>query len=94
MMGLKEQILSFLFSFIYGIIVFICYRLSYKYLYYSKKIYCFLNSFLFVLDLTIIYFKIFYIINGGIINIYFILITLLVSIFLNIKFTKKMSKKI
>ena len=45
-MTLKEQILSFLFSFLAGIIIQITYKFSYKYIYNVKKIYTFLNSLL------------------------------------------------
>lgn len=92
-MILKIQIISFIFSIFYGFFVHITYNISYKYLYGSKKIFNFLNSFLYTLDIVLIYFKIFYIINNGIINIYFILLTITTFLILNyIKFTKKMSK--
>ena len=39
MMSLSEQVLSFLFAFLYGYISFLSYRLSYKYLYCLNKIY-------------------------------------------------------
>ena len=82
-MTLKEQILSFIFSFLAGIIIQLIYKFSYKY--------TFLNSLLLFTNITLIYFKIFYYINGGIINIYFLLITVLTFLYLNNKkFTKKM----
>ena len=74
MIGLKEQILSFLFSIIYGILVAFIYRKIYKYLYYSKSILCFFNSFLYCFIIILLFFKMMYIINNGVINIYFILI--------------------
>ncbi len=80
-MNLSEQLLSFLFSFLYGFVVIIAYKISYKYIYNTKKVYKFLNSLLLMIDLTLIYFKIFYIINGGIISIYFILITIITFLF-------------
>lgn len=92
MIDLNEQILSFLFSLLYGVVCSMMYLLSYKFLYYSKKIYCFFNSFLFCNLLVIIYFKILYLINDGVYNIYFI-ITVIVSFLISCKiFTKKMSK--
>ena len=75
MMSLSEQVLSFLFAFLYGYISFLLYRLSYKHLYSLNKIYSFFNTFLFTIILTLIYFKIYTIINDGVINLYFILIT-------------------
>ena len=92
MIDLTEQFLSFIFSFLYGVISFIFYKYSYKYLYFSKNIYCIFNSFLFCFLLTIIYYKMLYFINDGVINIYFIL-TGIISFILSSKiFTKKMSK--
>lgn len=93
MMNLTEQVLSFAFSFIYGYILGITFYKIVKYLYSNKKIYKTLNSLLFCIDATLIYFCIFRLINNGIINYYFIIITLLTSIFVyKRKFTKKMSK--
>ena len=90
-MTLKIQIISFIFSFIYGIFVYKIYLLIYKYLYNVKPIYCFLNNLLFMLIITLIYFEIFYYINNANINLYFIIITTLVFIYLiNNKFTKKL----
>ena len=85
-MELDEQLLSFFFSFLYGFVVIIAYKLSYKY------IYKFLNSLLLMVDLSLIYFKIFYIINGGIINIYFILITIITFIYFKDKLIKIRNK--
>lgn len=89
-MTLTEQILSFLFSFLYGIITFFIFKIIKKYIYNVKKIYNFLNSLLFFTNITLIYFKIFYYINGGIIKLYFILITTITFLYLNKKFTKNM----
>lgn len=86
MISLKEQIISFVFSFMYGVIVYYLYKKSYKYLYFSKKIYCILNTLLFLLNITLLYFIVFYYINGGYINIYFLLITIFVFIFINKKY--------
>ncbi len=82
-MSLTEQIISILFSFLYGILIYLAYKISYKYLYTNKKIYSFLNSLLFVVDSSLIYFIIMYKINGGIINILFILITMITFLSLN-----------
>lgn len=90
-MPLKEQIISFIFSAFYGIIMSVVYNKCYKYLYLVKKIYCFFNNLLFYLDCTLIYFIVFNKINNGIINIYFILITTSLFILCNCYFTKKMS---
>lgn len=90
-MSLKEQIISFIFSIIYGIIMSVVYNKCYKYLYLVKKIYCFFNNLLFYLDSSLIYFIVFRKINNGIINIYFIFITAFLYILTNSYFTNKMS---
>lgn len=82
-MSLTEQAVSILFSFLYGILIYFAYKISYKYLYANKKIYSFFNSLLFVVDSTLVYFIIMYKINEGIINILFILITLITFLLLN-----------
>lgn len=82
-MSLTEQIISLLFSILYGFIVFKLYKLFYKYLYTNKKIYSFFNSFLFMIDNTLIYFIIMYKINDGTIKIVFILITIFSFIIFN-----------
>ena len=59
----------------------------------NKKIYRALNSLLFCIDATLIYFCVFRLINNGIVNYYVIIITLISSIFVyKRKFTQKMSK--
>lgn len=93
MMSLIEQVLSFAFSFLYGHILGIIFYKMVKYLYINKKIYRALNSLLFCIDATLIYFCVFRLINNGIINYYFIFITLISSIIVyKRKFTQKMSK--
>ena len=90
-MELNIQIISFLFSFIYGIISSIIYLKIKKYTLSNNKKVEFMNNFFFVLIITLIYFKIFIYINEGIINIYFLLITVLTFVYINyINFTKKM----
>lgn len=91
MINLYEQILSFIFSFFYGLIISFIYIRFYKYFYYTKKIYCFFNSYLFNMLITILYFKILFFINDGVINIYFIFITILSFILFYKKFTNNMS---
>lgn len=90
-MNLKIQIISFIFSFAYGIISSILYiNIKRDMLSKNKKIE-FLNNFFFIMITTLIYFKIFIYINEGIINIYFLLITVLTFVYINyINFTKKM----
>ena len=93
-MSLQEQILSFSFSILFGIINGILYIKIKKYIYFYKKRYIFLNSLLYNNILTIIYFKSIYLINGGVANIYFIALTILSFLISVKKFTKKMSNKV
>lgn len=93
-MNLTEQIISILFSILYGYIVYILYKKFYNYLYHSKKIYSFFNSFLFIVNLVLIYFILFYKINEGMINIVFILITISIFLLLNYINLQKKCKNI
>lgn len=91
-MTLNEQITSFIFSFLYGIFCQKLYQISYKYLYTTKIIFKILNSLLFTLNLTLIYFKIFYFINDGMINSTFIIITIITFSYFNNKNLQKKCK--
>lgn len=93
-MTLNEQIASFVFSFLYGIFSQKLYRTFYKQLHTIKIIYKILNSLLFTLNLTLIYFKIFYLINDGMINSIFIIITILTFLYFNNKNLQKKCKNI
>ena len=88
MIGLKEQVLSFIFSFLYGIMISYIYIKCFNFFYSKKKYFCIFNSFLFCFLIIIVFFKMLYIINNGVINIYFILITILSFIIFYKKFTK------
>ena len=91
-MTLNEQITSFIFSFLYGIFCQKIYQISYKYLHTTKIIFKILNSLLFTLNLTLIYFKIFYFINDGMINSTFI--TIITFSYFNNKNLQKKCKNI
>lgn len=93
-MTLNEQIASFIFSFLYGIFCQKIYQISYKYLHTTKIIFKILNSLLFTLNLTLIYFKIFYFINDGMINSTFIIITITTFSYFNNKNLQKKCKNI
>lgn len=73
-MSLQEQILSFIFSFCYGIIFSYLYNLNYKFIYNTKILYKVLINILFCLDLFLIYFVLLLRINDGIIHIYFLIV--------------------
>ena len=73
-MTLKIQILSILFSFLYGNILFWLLELNYKLLYEGKVFYRIAISFLFVMIMSLIYFICMVRINNGILHIYFLLL--------------------
>ena len=91
MINIYEQIISFIFSYLYGIVVYLSYVLVRKYL-NVKKIYSLLSNILYFLIITFIYYKILYLLNSGYINIYFLIIMCLSIYVTHIIFTKKMSK--
>ena len=71
-MNLIIQIKSLLFSFLYGIFFSIFFRINTKYLYYEKIATRIIISFLFSIDMALLYFIIIKEINSGIIHPYFI----------------------
>lgn len=75
-MILKTQILSLLFSFGYGNLVFWLLELNYKLLFEGKIIYRIITSFLFVIFVSLLYFICLLKINNGIIHIYFFIVLL------------------
>ena len=70
-MILKIQILSLLFSFGYGNLIFWLLELNYKLLYEGKIVYRIITSFLFVMFISLLYFIGLLKINNGILHIYF-----------------------
>jgi len=81
-MILKEQILTIIFSFIYGCIFYILLLLNKKILFSSSFIKNLISNFLFIIDLTLIYFIIIKYINNAIINLYsfiFIILGVVIS---------------
>lgn len=73
MMNLKTQLLSLGFSFVFGIFFILLVYTNYRFLFLSKKIIKILGSFLFVLDMSLLYFLIIMMINQGILHFYFLL---------------------
>lgn len=72
-MILKVQILSILFSFLYGNVIFWLLELNYKLLYESKIFYRIIVSFFFIIVISLMYFIGMVKINNGILHIYFYL---------------------
>ena len=103
MMSLSEQIISMIFSFIYGIVISVLYNFNYNLLFSKRTIFKVIFNLLFVFDLVLLYFLIIKKINGGIIHPYFyLLITLgFISCFSiskglrkNLIFNKDMTKSV
>ncbi len=72
-MGLKTQIISLLFSFVFGIIFSICTNINYKLLFCKKKIFQIIITIIYVIDASLAYFLMIRRINEGIIHSYFLL---------------------
>lgn len=90
-MELKIQIISFIFSFVYGALIAIIHNILTKFIKSNNKQIEILNNFFFMMIITLVYFKTFLYINNGIINIYFLIITFLSFVYIKyINFTKKM----
>ena len=77
MMSLSEQIISMVFSFIYGIVISVLYNFNYNLLFSKRTIFKVIFNLLFVFDLVLLYFLIMKKINGGIIHPYFYLLIIL-----------------
>lgn len=87
-MELKVQLLSLFVSFLFGIFLFLMFKLNYKYLFLSsnkKKIFF---NFIFCFDLSLLYFLILYYLNNGSLHLYFLLL-IVFGFLLSYNFTKK-----
>ena len=72
-MILKIQILTLIFSFLFGIIFYLEIKLNYKFIYNEKKLYKIITTFFFVMANVLLYFIILQKINNGILHLYGIL---------------------
>lgn len=72
-MGLKTQIISLLFSFVFGIVFSICTNINYKFLFCKKKIFQIIITIIYVIDAALAYFLMIRRINEGVIHSYFLL---------------------
>lgn len=69
------QLLSFLFSFLFGIFFSFTGRYHYKMVFSLKKMFRYFLTFLYILDISLMYIVIMYYINQGVIHLYFVIIT-------------------
>lgn len=96
MIPLNIQLISIVFSFIYGMFFSFLLNLNYKYLYKSSGVVKIFINLIFIYDNTLLYFIILRYINNGILHYYFIIFILLGFSFINKVSSKiiKLSSKI
>lgn len=95
-MNSNLQLISFLVSFVYGIVFYFLTDLNFKLIKNLKKYQKHLLSFIYTMDMTIIYIIIFYHLNKGYFHIYFIVmvfIGFLVGLLIQCKILSKISIK-
>ena len=91
-MNLKIQIFSLLFSFFYGILFSFLVNINYKYLFFKKKWVQVVITFLFLIDMALLYFLVLKIVNGGRIQLYFYLM-IFIGFYISFPILKKFRKK-
>ena len=87
------QLLSFAISFVYGIIFYYLTILNFKLISNSKKIIQHILTFIYVIDMVILYIIIFYHLNKGYFHIYFIAMVI-IGYFVGFITNKKIISKI
>lgn len=92
MMNLKIQLFSLIFSFFYGMLFSFCININYQYLFYKKVFFQIIITFLFLLDMALLYFLVLKFINDGIIHIYFYFM-LFLGFYITFPIMKKFRKK-
>lgn len=90
-MDYKIQIISFLFSFIFGVFFYYASLLNYKFISKYPVILRYLITLIFVLDISLLYILFMYKINYGIVHIYFIIV-LFLGFFIGSIYCKKLRK--
>lgn len=76
-MALSVQIQSFIVSFFYGFLVSYLMNLCYRFLFLSKKTFQMIFTFLFSFFICLFYFFLLYLINGGVVHLYFLILVIL-----------------
>ena len=76
-MDYKIQLLSFLVSFLFGIFFSFTSRFHYNLVFSLKQILRYLLTFLYILDVALIYVLLLYYVNHGNIHLYFVIVTFL-----------------
>ena len=76
-MNLKIQIISLAFSFLYGVVFSLLVNINYRFLFTKRLFYKIVVTFVFIIDMALLYFIFIKMINNGIIHIYFLLMIIL-----------------
>lgn len=76
MISLNSQLISLLFSFLYGIVFFVFIKINYSILFNVNKVIKILGTFFIMIDMALGYFVILKFINFGVIHIYFFVVFL------------------
>ena len=87
-MTLITQIQSLSMSFMYGIFFSLMFNIMYKFLFTKNVIINIITNLLFVFAIFSLYFYFLYIINGGIVHIYFVVVLILGFLIYNRVFVK------
>lgn len=80
-MSLDIQLYSLGFSFIFGLVFCLLIKINYKFLFMSKKVIQIIGDFVFLIDMSLLYFLGIKIINNGILHIYFFIMFILGWVF-------------
>lgn len=90
-MNYKLQIISFIVSFLFGIFFYLTSLLNYKIIKKHSKVIKYLITFVYIIDISLLYVLLMYKVNYGIIHIYFIIVLFLGFLFGN-KYCKYLRK--
>lgn len=77
MMDLNIQIYSLIFSFVFGVMFSLLLKINYRILFLSVKRIKIFSNFIFLLDVSLLYFLGLKLINNGILHIYFFIVFIL-----------------
>ncbi len=90
-MDYKVQIVSFIFSFIFGMFFYFTSLINYKFIKKYSKCLKYIISIIYIIDITLIYILMMYKINYGVIHVYFIIV-LFIGFYLASIYSKKLRK--
>ena len=76
-MDYRIQLFSFFLSFLFGVFFSFVSRFHYEMVFSLKKIFRYLLTFLFILDISLFYILLMYYVNHGNLHVYFVFITFL-----------------